>query len=223
MSKLSKRLQMIADIVSQKIVCDVGCDHGLLARYLLDQSLVDYIYVSDISKPSLEKAIDLLSCDYTNFKAICTNGLMGYQGINDIDECIISGMGGNEIINIIKTSPIMIDSYILSPQHNIIETKEFMLSLGYQIVFDIIIKDKHKFYTIFKCKKSNSSNNLSKLDLTFGKDSFTNAKSDIREYIEYMENKIKNLQDRVDENTKNVLIEKCELLNEAKKELKKYE
>lgn len=223
MSKLSKRLQTIADIVSGSIVCDVGCDHGLLARYLLDQSKVDFIYVSDISKPSLDKAINLLSNSYTNFEAICTNGLLEYQGIDKIDECIISGMGGNEIINIINSSPINIESYILSPQHNIIETKQFMLSNGYKIIFDIIIKDKDKFYSIFKCKKSNDKVILSKLHLSFGKDSFINKDSDIREYISYEENKLKKLLDKVDEKTKNVMMEKCELLNEAKKELKKYE
>jgi len=223
MSKLSKRLQTIANVVTKKIVCDVGCDHGLLAEYLLEKNIVDFIYVSDISKPSLDKAINLLSKKYSTFQAICTDGLIGYSGINRIEECIISGMGGSEIINIIKSSPIKINSYILSPQHNIIETKEFMLNMGYEIVFDIIIKDKHKFYTVFKCEKKENTSYLSKFELLFGKDNFTNSNSDIKEYIAYEDKKISDLLQRVDEKNKKVMMEKYELFNKAKKELEKYE
>ena len=84
MSKLSKRLQTIANVVTKKVVCDVGCDHGLLAEYLLEKNIVDFVYVSDISKPSLDKAINLLSKKYNTFQAICTNGLLGYDVITDI-------------------------------------------------------------------------------------------------------------------------------------------
>ena len=59
MSKLSKRLQVIADLVNKNNVCDVGCDHGKLVEYLLSNKIVDYAIVSDISQPSLNKAIEL--------------------------------------------------------------------------------------------------------------------------------------------------------------------
>ena len=154
MNKLTKRLAMVASIVSGKIIADVGCDHGKLSEYLLDNGIVDFAYVSDISKGSLQKAIDLLSTKKHNFQAICTDGLIGYKGINDIDQCIIAGMGGNEIVKIISSAPISINSYILSPQHNVLETKKYMISQGYAIDYDIIIKDKHKFYNIFKSTNS---------------------------------------------------------------------
>ena len=120
MSKLTKRLQTIADIVSGNVVCDVGCDHGLLSEYLLANQIIDYVYISDISKSSLNKAEKLLSTKYPNqYKSICTDGLKGYKGIDNIDECIISGMGGVEIINIIKNSPIDI-KFIFIFNNNII-------------------------------------------------------------------------------------------------------
>jgi len=224
MSKISKRLKTIADNVSGKIVCDVGCDHGLLAEYMLDNGIVDFAYVSDISMPSLKKAEILLASKYSSkFKSICTDGLLGYKGIDNIEECIISGMGGNEIINIIKNSPIDIDTYILSPQHNIIETKKFVLSHGYDITYDIIIKDKQKFYTIFKCSKSNHVKNYTDYELLIGRNNFTDKLSDIKEYVDYELNKLSLLIERVDNNTRNEILERSKLLNEAKKELKEYE
>ena len=100
MSKLGKRLEVIASLVTKKRICDVGCDHGKLAHYLLENKISDYAVVSDISMPSLNKAIDILSKSKYNFDYICCDGLTGYVGY-DIDECIISGMGGDEIIKII--------------------------------------------------------------------------------------------------------------------------
>ena len=100
MNKLGKRLEVIASLVNCKRIADVGCDHGKLAYYLLDNGIVDYAVVSDISKPSLNKAVDILSKTKYNFDYICCDGLTGYKGYN-IDQCIIAGMGGDEIIKII--------------------------------------------------------------------------------------------------------------------------
>lgn len=220
MNKLSKRLLTIASLVEGKIIADVGCDHGKLSEYLLEKNIVKKVYVSDISKDSLEKAIKLLSSKNYEFESICTDGLNDYTGINDIDECVIAGMGGVEIINIIKSSPININSFILSPQHNIIETKEFMISKGYDIVYDIIIKDKNKFYTVFKCVKNDSKKEYSTYQLMFGRENFVSEFSDIREYIDY---EIKKLNE-IKKNVSNVDVEeKCKLFNMAKKELENNE
>ena len=77
-------------------------------------------------------------------------------------------MGGDEIINIIKSSPIDINTYILSPQHNISDVKKFMISSGYSINYDKIIKDGHKFYNILKCQKG-INNGYTDVNLHFGK------------------------------------------------------
>lgn len=224
MNKLTKRLDTIAKIVSGETVCDVGCDHGKLADYLLENNIVKYIYVSDISMPSLKKAIDLLTPKYDNFQAICTNGLKDYKSDMHIDECIISGMGGYEIVEIIKNSPIQIDSYILSPQQNIIETKKFMLDIGYNIVFDIIIKDKDKFYTIFKCQKTNRKVHFSDYELMFGRDNFSPINHDFVDYVNYESHKTKKIIDRIeDESKKKEFVEKLKFFDQAKKELKEYE
>ena len=193
MSKLSKRLQTVANLVSGNIVADIGCDHGKLAEYLLENSVVKKMIVSDISAPSLQKAIDLLCISNYNFEAICCDGLQGYQG-KDIDQCIISGMGGDEIMHIISNSPIQINSFILSPQHNNIDVKKFMLNAGYNIDYDIIIKDKGKFYNIFRCNKSNNIvEKLNEFDLLFGKNNFNTDDSDVDEFVEYEIGKLEKL------------------------------
>lgn len=214
--KLSKRLLKIASIVSGKNVCDVGCDHGKLSYYLLKNNIVDFAYVSDISKPSLEKAELLLSSESLKFKSIHCDGLLGFSGIH-IDECIIAGMGGDEIINIIKSSPIDINSYILSPQHNIVEVKEFMLSNGYSIVFDKIIKDGHKFYDIFKCVKGGNCN-YTDLHLHFGKEYASEELCDLRDYLLAEIDKVADIYSKVDSKKKEKLKKYLDLINKAQKD-----
>ena len=221
--KLSARLQALADMVSEdRIVCDVGCDHGKLAYNLLKSQVVDYVYISDISKSSLQKAIDLLTRNNMNFTAICCDGLSKYDGV-ELDECIIAGMGGEEIIKIISNSKAKVNSYILSPQHNIIETKKFILGLDYKITFDIIIKDKDKFYNIIKCEKSQIKQKYTELDLYFGKDSFINKSSDIDEFIDFEINKNVELIKLVNKDKVSKIRSYLDLLYKAKKERESYE
>lgn len=215
MSKLSKRLDKVFELVKGKVVADVGCDHGKLAHSLLESGKCDYVIVSDISKPSLEKAEKLLS-KYTNFEAICCDGLTGYEGKN-IDECVISGMGGEEIIDIVSSSPIIVPVYILSPQKNETKVKEYMTALGYGIVYDEIVRDKHKFYHIFRCERGCESVITDELDLVFGRDSFSSKNADLIEFINYEETKTRNILPQVDEEKKKELLNYLELLELAKK------
>lgn len=189
MCKLPKRLKLIYGLVDEKVVADVGCDHGKLAYELLRSKKCDFVYVSDISAPSLKKA-EMLLGEYKNFEAICCDGLKGYKD-KIVDECVISGMGGEEIMGIISSSPIEIDKFILSPQKNEVKVKEFMLNLGYGIEFDKIMFDKGKFYRVFKCVKGSALRPKDKVELEFGADSF--GTEDFLNFVEYMTNKINNI------------------------------
>ncbi len=182
MNKIGKRLEVIASLVGFRKICDVGCDHGKLAHFLFNNGQIDYAVVSDISMPSLQKAIDILSKSQYNFDYICCDGLSGYNGF-DVEQCVISGMGGDEIIKIISNSPITIDSFILSPQHNIIEVKKFMLDKGYDIDYDIVVKEKNKFYNIFRCNKVDKVCILNDFELVVGSANLDNPISDFDEFV----------------------------------------
>lgn len=197
---LPHRLQKIASLVDARYICDVGCDHGKLAEYLLREKIVEKAIVSDISLPSLNKAIDLLSKFNYNFEYIHCDGLSGYLGKN-VEQCIISGMGGDEIMSIVEKSPIHIPSYILSPQHNNIAVKKFMLNAGYIIDYDIIIKDKGKFYNIFRCRYSGEKIDMLEFDLYFGKANFEDKDSNIKEYVECEMEKTKKILEQAPNNS----------------------
>ena len=115
----------------------------------VSQKIFDYVAktkvlpkTSAVNEVQYEEHFLKLLKDYDGkFEAICCDGLSDYKS-HDIEECIIAGMGGFEIIKIIENSPIEISNFILSPQHNEIDVKKFMISCGYRITYDIIIKER---------------------------------------------------------------------------------
>ena len=58
MSKLSKRLESLALLVDKKDqLVDVGCDHGLLSIYLVQNNLCKKVIASDVNQNALNSAI----------------------------------------------------------------------------------------------------------------------------------------------------------------------
>ena len=58
MSKLSKRLEIVASFIDEndKSVIDIGCDHGLLSIYLAEKFNNLKIIASDVNNSALESA-----------------------------------------------------------------------------------------------------------------------------------------------------------------------
>ena len=221
MSKIPFRLEVIASLVTARIICDVGCDHGKLVNYLFENNKINKAIVSDISYPSLEKAINLLNKNKYNFEYICCDGLVGYKD-KFVDECIITGMGGDEIIKIIKNSPVQIPSFILSPQHNNIEVKKFLMSIGYNINYDIIINDKDKYYNIFRAVKSDKVSMLTDFQLVIGDANFKDLRSSASEFVEHEINKIEKILNN--NNFDNIELKNyLGILKEYNKRKRKYE
>lgn len=142
---LTLRQRAIVDQVREKVevVADVGCDHGYVGCEILRQGKADKVVFSDISAKSLDKARIL--CDkyaITNCEFVCCDGLNGIK----CDLAIIGGMGGLEIISILKNAHELPDFLILQPMKNVEELRVF-LQKRYSFEKDFIIFDK-KFYNI---------------------------------------------------------------------------
>ncbi|MBQ9791147.1 MAG: SAM-dependent methyltransferase [Clostridia bacterium] len=200
--KLDYRLSQIASNVSGDVICDIGCDHGKLSYYLLSNNIVNFVYVSDISAPSLEKAINLLNDNglQENYKAIVSDGFLAYPSDVAIDMAIISGMGGIEIKKILSNNNIDVKKYVLQPQHNEYDLKDYLIHNNYNIIKDYIIKQKDKFYNIIVCEKGNRE--YSDNELYFGEENFRLNKDDFKAYLKYELDKTTNLLNCVDENKK---------------------
>ena len=100
-----KRIDTLCSLLAPvKTFADVGCDHGFCTEYMLENGLCEYAVFSDISKGSLAKAETLLAPFVAAGKAKSVLG-GGFYGVpSDIDEVLIAGMGGAEIIAILSDS-----------------------------------------------------------------------------------------------------------------------
>ena len=91
---LTKRLQTLADLAKNNdLVLDVGCDHGKLAIYLVENDYVNRVIASDLREKPLERAIEEVKLRGLEDRITCvlSNGI---EHVNEnVDLAIIAGMG----------------------------------------------------------------------------------------------------------------------------------
>ena len=98
-----KRIDTLCSLLKKAdVFADVGCDHGYCSEYMLKNGLCNKAILSDISKGSLQKAETLLFEYVKEGRAVSVLG-DGFYGIGkDVDEVLIAGMGGSEIVSILS-------------------------------------------------------------------------------------------------------------------------
>jgi tRNA (adenine22-N1)-methyltransferase len=151
---------------------DVGCDHGYCTQYMLKNDLCKTAIITDISAKSLQKAQNLLSgfIEEGRCKAVCCDGLSGVD-VN-VDQVLIAGMGGEEIIKILTNSFIP-KSFVFQPMKNPARLRRFLLDNGCKITYDDIFWDG-KFYFIIKGENCGGTLPYTQAELEFGRNSLTN-------------------------------------------------
>lgn len=151
MIKINNRLKLIGDLVDKNDnVLDIGCDHGLLEIYLLKKK------IKVVGTDNKKGPLDICKSNLKKEKVKCELRLGdGLDTYSDEDTVIISGMGGLNIIKILKkdvNKSKKVDKYILSPNNYIKDVRMYLNKLGYYIEDEILIKDKY-IYTVIVFKK----------------------------------------------------------------------
>lgn len=144
---MNQRLKTLAEFVNSPIVIDVGCDHGQLPGYLLENNKIDLAILVDINlKPLLSGYSHIKHLGHLKkAKFILGDGLNTLITQQQVD-IVIAGMGGLEIINIINNLNQPFESLILQPNNHVIELRQALSNLNYAIEYENIIEDKQKTY-----------------------------------------------------------------------------
>ena len=170
MNKLSKRLKVVADYVEDNSkVIDIGCDHGLLSIYLVNNKKNIKVIASDINDNALSSA-------RSNIKEYKLEGKIdirlgkGLEVVSpeEIDTIVIAGMGSNTIVGILKYAKDKlkyVDNIIIQSNTDLYFLRKNITKLGYYIEDETLVEDKNIIYTIIKFKKGTRRYNYKELYL----------------------------------------------------------
>ncbi len=191
--RLKKLLALVG--YGNKLVIDIGADHGLLSKAILDENRSEFVVATDISSMCLKKSEALLDCYIKNNKAKCmvSDGLIGCGNIKMCDKVIIAGMGGNEIIKILSENPQkdIFNRFLLQPMQDADILRRFLSTNGYEIIKDEIIVERNKFYFVLEVVNSAKSKKLDELEIAFGRFYKNNNSAEFISFINYTFNSLK--------------------------------
>ena len=153
--QLSLRLSAIADMVTTgNRLVDVGCDHGYLPVYLIQQKKIPSAIAMDVRKGPLSRAKEHIR-QYGLEEYIQTRLSDGLENLKagEGDTLVIAGMGGPLMERILTDGQSVRDSFsemILQPQSDIPHFRRFIQSQGFQIVEEKMVEEEGKFYPMMR-------------------------------------------------------------------------
>ncbi len=153
--ELSKRLTAVAGMVTKgNIVCDVGCDHGYVSLYLVQNKISPHVIAMDIRKGPLSHAKQHISMygldDYIETRL--SDG-MEKLAPKEAETLILAGMGGRlmeEIITKEFEKAYDLKELILQPQSEIPGFRKFLRDKGFEIVDEDMVYEEGKFYPLMR-------------------------------------------------------------------------
>ena len=199
--KLSKRLQMIADMVDENAyIADIGADHGHLPIYLIETGKISYA-----------QAVENKMGPYLNLKHnVDASGLASHilvtlaDGIsnlsNGVDTLVLAGMGGRLSIDILAAHPENlehIDTIILDPHRDLSKVRSYLAENGYHIETEKMIYEDKIYYSIIKAKKGAPEVSYTIDELRFGPYLMQHPDDT---YIAYLEAQRKNVSNILNNN-----------------------
>ena len=170
---ISNRLKTIGDftIDNTKIV-DVGCDHGLLSIYIYQNRKNVSIVATDINEKPLNEARKNIK-NYGLENKIETRISNGLENINkeEIDTIIISGLGGNTIVEILSNylDKITISkNIIIQANNNIDKVRRFLIRNKFIIKDEKLVKENNIISTIILFERKNKITKYNNDEMLFG-------------------------------------------------------
>lgn len=129
---------LVKYIDENKIVADIGTDHGITAIKVYEEKNPKKVIATDISKESLQKLVDKIQYSKYDIETIVTDGISDIE--QDMDQIIISGMGGYLIAKILDEGILQAKkSEKLILQAN--NSQEYLRNWLHDNGFDIIDED----------------------------------------------------------------------------------
>ncbi|WP_422444171.1 tRNA (adenine(22)-N(1))-methyltransferase [Thermoanaerobacterium sp. DL9XJH110] len=157
--ELGKRLQTVASLVPKgHVVADIGTDHAHLPIYLITKGISPKVIATEIRCGPYKKALENIKKAGLQ-KVIELRLGAGLKPISpgEARTAVISGMGGEAIIEIIKESrevALSLDFLILQPMRNQANLRRELFQMGFKIENENVIAEGKRFYEVLVARKA---------------------------------------------------------------------
>lgn len=165
---LTPRLRMIADLVPEcSSLCDIGTDHAYVAIYLAKKAAAQKIIAADIKKgPLLQAEKNILLFEASDKVETRLSDGFSAIGQNEVDCCIIAGMGGETIAEILENEKGC-THFVLQMQTAHRHLREYLSTHGYIIEKEAVCREGNKMYTALLARRGKSES-FSEAELEIG-------------------------------------------------------
>lgn len=149
--RLSDRMAAVAHLVPAGVrACDIGCDHGFVAMYLVEEKICPRVLAMDINKGPLLRAKEHIegASLSTYIDTRLSDGLAAFEA-GEAECMIAAGMGGRLIVKILSDYPEKTESLrylVLQPQSEISLVRRCLREQGFVILQEDMIFEEGKFY-----------------------------------------------------------------------------
>lgn len=154
---ISPRLLCCAKQVRQGAkVADIGCDHGYLGIWLIQNQVASAVIASDLREQPLEKAREnsRLFGTWEQMTFHVADGLDAVKP-DEVDTIICAGMGGDCIAHILEQAPWVRDpkyTLILQPQTSGNDLRRYLGEHGFAIEREELVKDGGFLYFTIRAR-----------------------------------------------------------------------
>jgi len=191
---LSQRLKTILGFLSQGVVlADIGTDHAYLTIEAVQQGICKRAFACDLHSGPLkiaEKNIQVAGLS----KKIETRLGDGLSIIKpgEVDCIVIAGMGGMRIWNIILEGieQAQMAKLILQPQHDIVNLRKNLHSIGFEILDEALVRENDHFYVIISAKYTGNTHIWSEREYFLGKHIIEKGGDDFSAFVQNEREKI---------------------------------
>lgn len=187
---LSKRLQMLADLVTPgNRLVDVGCDHGFLSIYLVQNKICPVALAMDVRKGPLAAAQEHIEAagleDYISLRL--SDGLLNFQD-GEADTMVCAGMGGRLMAKILTDSMQKAQNLrelILQPQSELREFRSFLRENGFEIRQEDAVLEEGKYYFCMKAVYTGKNHTADGLSDEYGELLFKQKHPVLHQYLSF--------------------------------------
>lgn len=156
---ISKRIEFIMEnLENVETLADIGTDHGYVPLMALERQICNKAIACDINKDPLDKArLNAILEGVGDELEFRLGGGFEPLNVNEVNEVVIAGMGGNLIRDILEDDIEKVKSVeylILVPAQNPEVLREYLYKNNYEIIKEDLCFDEGIYYELFKVRSA---------------------------------------------------------------------